>query len=121
LTHMVKLMTWASMGSFVTFFGFFILLSRVNPSPACCCHYPGGPDGCTVDPSPSVGAFEGLPVGDELLVAARSMKIGRRSSPRTAGALHCPRVHTARSTNLSTHPLHCAEFHATKCIGFIRV
>ena len=21
-------------------------LSPVNPSPACCCHYPGGPDGC---------------------------------------------------------------------------
>ena len=40
------------------------LLSPINPSPACCCHYPGGPDGCTRrSPSPSVGAFPELGAG----------------------------------------------------------
>ena len=39
-------------------------LSPITPSPACCRHYPGGPDGCTHrSPSPSVGAFPELGAG----------------------------------------------------------
>ena len=62
-------------------------LSPINPSPACCRHYPGGPDGCTHrSPSPSVGAFPELGAG----------RRPRLTFSRPARRLHVTACRTAR-------------------------